>query len=336
MRNFIKSLLLGAMAFGIFATAHVNSAMATAEDLEEDVENEIEEGSGLVEIKDEPKNVTQVESQTILSEEDKEKQEAAKFPHGLQFGLGLSGTTGINGFVGYNNKKLDSFFAKRFGVRLDFGTMSPLKSTVKSLAADFVGEEGIDINDDLYINNFALDSYHAGLLLDIYPFGDTWFLGGLRLTGGYIFGKTKATADITGSIDGAPGSEFEFELDGHQYKYIGNTVNGKAKVDWSFSGPYLGTGFDLGLFRGFKIYLDAGVVFTSKAAELDFDLNPNNLQVLTGSNPDNPADWDNVTLNSSYLDDFYARKDAELKEANDEFNKYKFYPMAKLGFMYRF
>ena len=34
---------------------------------------------------------------------------AAKFPNGLQFGVGISATSGLNGFIGYANKDFDSF-----------------------------------------------------------------------------------------------------------------------------------------------------------------------------------------------------------------------------------
>ena len=33
-----------------------------------------------------------------------------KFPRGMQLGIGISATGGLDGFVGYNNKKFDSKF----------------------------------------------------------------------------------------------------------------------------------------------------------------------------------------------------------------------------------
>ncbi|MCR5194667.1 MAG: hypothetical protein K6B71_04075 [Alphaproteobacteria bacterium] len=335
MSKFIKTALFGAMAgvmaFGAMAEETINPEVKDTPVVEEATVSDPEVTDAVVE---EPV----VEQKEII----KESNPKIAFPHGLQLGVGLSGTTGLNGFIGYNNKKFDSFWWKRLGFRADFATMSPLKSKIKSTIKSYVGKEGIELSDSeeedsagLYLNNFALNSHHFAALLDIYPFGDTWFLGGWRLTGGYFFGQTKFTADLTGKLNGAPDEELTFEFDGTEYKYIGNTVKGKAKLKWDFSGPYAGTGFDLGLFCGFKIYFDAGVVFTSKAAELDFDINPNNLQIWdTGLN-----DWKPIVDFADYNDkvrEFHEAKDAELKDVNDEFNKYKFYPVVKLGFMYRF
>ena len=190
-----------------------------------------------------------------------------------------------------------------------------------------MGDEGIEV-EDFNITNFNLKSHHVAALIDIYPFGDTWFLGGLRVTGGYFFGKTELTADIIGKIDGAPGEELQFELDGVEYKYTGNDVKGKAKIAWDFKGPYAGAGFDLGITSGFKLFFDAGVVFTNKAAELGLDLNPDNLQVKDGGS------WHAVS--GSYLTEFNEHKASVLKDANDEFEDFKFYPVVKFGFMYRF
>ena len=55
-----------------------------------------------------------------------------KFPHGLQLGVGVSATSGLNGFVGYANKNFDSFWLKRLGLRLNFATTAPLKSAIDS------------------------------------------------------------------------------------------------------------------------------------------------------------------------------------------------------------
>ncbi len=274
----------------------------------------------------------------VVSEPTEPSNPEISFPHGLQIGVGLSATTGINGFVGYNNKKFDSFWWKRIGVRADFATMSPLKSTIRKTVDRFTEDDGgFELDDNLYINDFELKSHHFAGLLDIYPFGDTWFLGGLRVSGGYYFGKTELSANLTGKISDAPGAEFEFEFNDKHYRYDGNTVTGKAKVGWDFTGPYLGAGFDLGLFAGFKLYLDAGVVFTSKNAELDLDVNPDNLKVETA-----PGVWKPLTKGGlgteydTYRAEYEANKAATLKDAQDEMDKIDFYPIVKLGFMYRF
>ena len=256
-----------------------------------------------------------------------------KFPRGMQLGLGVSPTTGLNMFVGYNNKNFNSFWAKRFGVRFDFATTSPVKSTINKIVDNYMGDDGFELNDELSIIDGTIKAKHIGALVDFYPFGNTWLFGGWRITGGYMFGELNVDADLKGTVDGLPTGTIEFEFGGTKYRYLGNNVYGTASANWKFHGPYAGTGFDLGLFWGFKIYMDAGVVFTNKAAELDLKVNVDNLQYNDG------GAWKNFTGDPNYdnlVDDFNDRKDKELKDAQDELDKYKFYPLIKLGFMYRF
>lgn len=246
-------------------------------------------------------------------------------PTGLELGVGVSATSGLNGFIGYVNKTRESFWLKRIGVRADFATTKPLKSTINNAIDGAVsdielGENGIRIDGGTF------ESKHIGALLDFYPFGNTWFLGGLRITGGYVSGDMKMTTNLSGEIDGLPDDKIAFELGGEKYYYEGNSVHGTAKLKWKYNGPYAGTGFDLGLFSGFKIYVDAGVVFTSKAAEVDADVPFTNLHKADGT----PID--NDTLKSEVNN---AKKEA-LKEAQDKLDEYKFFPMVKMGFMYRF
>lgn len=251
-----------------------------------------------------------------------------KFPHGLQLGVGVSATSGLNGFIGYANKNFDSFWLKRFGVRVDFATTSPLKSAINSGVDAFMGDDGIDIGDGLTIKDGSIEGHHFAALVDFYPFGDTWFLGGIRVSGGYYFGNLDLSANLTGKVDGLPDSEFAFSLNGIDYKYIGNELHGTANAEWNYRGPYLGAGFDLGLFAGFKIYMDAGVVFTNRTAQLGLDLPTKNLQKWNGSS------WDAVDL--SGMTEFEQAKVAALADAQDELDKLTFYPMVKVGFMYRF
>lgn len=250
------------------------------------------------------------------------------FPRGLQFGVGVSATSGLNGFVGYANKNFDSFWAKRFGVRFDFGTTAPVKSKLNDLVNDIAGDD-IEIGDNLTVSDFELDAKHYAAMLDFYPFGNTWFLGGWRLTGGYYFGEMNATAKIAGTIDELDAGYHEFELMDTQFRYLGNTVNGTAEFDWDYRGPYLGTGFDFGLFAGFKIYLDAGVVFTNKSAQLNLDVPFEGLEINQGDG------WKNVK--NEKLESVVKEVKAEaLADAQSELDDLKFYPMVKLGFMYRF
>ena len=256
-----------------------------------------------------------------------------RFPHGMQLGAGVAPTSGLNGFIGYNNKNFDSFWAKRLGIRFDWASTKPVKSFINKGIDKFMGDDGIEINDEISIVDGAIKAQHMGALVDFYPFGDTWFLGGWRLSGGYMFGNLDINAKLQGTVDGLPSGTIEFEFDGTNYRYLGNDVYGKATAKWKFHGPYVGTGFDIGLFAGLKIFMDAGVVFTNKAAELNLDVDVNNLQYKDGDT------WKNFAGDPNYnnlVADFNARKDAELQDAQDELDKYKFYPMVKMGLMYRF
>lgn len=256
-------------------------------------------------------------------------QEKMPFWRGFQIGAGISATGGLNGFVGYANKDFDSFWAKRFGVRLDFATTRPIRTVISDGIESIMGDEGIDIGDGLSVNDITLSAKHFAAMLDFYPFGDTWFLGGWRLTGGYYMGDMQATAKIAGELDGVSGDIYEFELNGTQFRYMGNSVHGSAEFNWDYRGPYIGTGFDIGLFAGLKIYLDAGVVFTNRAAELGLDV------PFAGLEINQNGTWESVEDNNlqSVVDDIIADT---LSDAQSDLDDLKFYPIVKLGFMYRF
>lgn len=271
-------------------------------------------------------NVAAIEEATSIEQESTNPD--IKFPHGLQLGVGVSATSGLNGFVGYANKSFDSFWLKRLGFRLDFATTSLMKSAINSGVDAFMGDDGIDIGDGLTIKDGSIEGHHFAALVDFYPFGDTWFLGGIRISGGYYLGNLDLSANLTGKVNDLPDSEFAFSLEGIDYKYVGNEVHGTANAEWNYRGPYLGAGFDLGLFAGLKIYMDAGVVFTNKTAQLGLDLPTDNLQKWNGSS------WEKVDL--SEISEFEQAKVAALADAQDELDKLKFYPMVKIGFMYRF
>lgn len=255
---------------------------------------------------------------------DSKHSEKIAFPHGVQIGAGISATGGLNGFIGYANKEFDSFWAKRFGVRFDFATTKPIKYLIDDGIDAVMGDDGIDIGDNLTITDGKLDASHFAALVDFYPFGDSWLLGGWRITGGYAFGDMDMSANIAGTFDG-PSDRYEFELSGQKYAYTGNSVHGTADLDWKYRGPYLGTGFDIGLFAGLKIYVDAGVVFTNKSAQLSLDIPTDNLQQYNGTT------WESVDI-----PELNAVIDETLSDAQSELDDLKFYPMVKLGFMYRF
>jgi hypothetical protein len=250
-------------------------------------------------------------------------RDASAWARGVQFGLGVSAASGLNGFVGYANKNFESFWWKRLGVRLDFARTAPIKSWINSEINDIVGTQGFEIDDSLTIQQIDLTANHTALMVDFYPFGNTWFLGGWRISGGYYGGEMNVSADIENNA--LPGGTFEFELNGTQYQYDGGTMHGKALATWKYSGPYVGTGFDLGLIGGLKIYFDAGVVFTRKTAELNLQIPTTDLNYYNGST------W--VPANTAQLE---TDTNAVIDDAQRELDKMKYFPVIKIGLMYRF
>ena len=263
--------------------------------------------------------------QPIVKSQTKYSNPETKFPHGLQLGIGVSATSGLNAFVGYNNKKFDSFWWKRFGVRLDFASYSPIKKRLNRSINSTIGDDGIKIDDNLKVNNVNIDAKHIGALVDFYPFGDTWFLGGLRISGGYMTGNLDMSADILGT---RKIGEIEFELGGRKYKYDGNEMRGKSSVNWKYNGPYLGGGFDLGIFHGFKLFMDAGVVFTDNHANVDLNVPTDGLKDITSGTPED--------ITGTIETKFEEAKAKALAEAKEEMDKVDYYPIVKIGFMYRF
>ena len=251
-----------------------------------------------------------------------------QLPHGLQLGLGMSATSGLNMFVGYNNKNLNSFWAKRFGVRLDFATYSPIKNRFNKELNSAIGEAGYKVSDTIKLQDFELDGYHYGAIVDFYPFGDTWFFGGWRISAGYMRGELNASA--------APWSErldgnlVRFYLDDWMLFYNGGQMLARGKVDWKYSGPYLGTGFDLGIFAGFKMFVDAGVVVANKTPDVNLDVPLDGLMRIEDNNLVFVKD------NEKAYNNFKTGYDAALASARNEVKDYKYYPMVKMGFMYRF
>ncbi len=263
---------------------------------------------------------------TDVATESVTESVVAKSPwySGIELGVGVSATSGLNGFVGYANKDSSNWLMRRLGLRLDFASTEPVKSTIDSGVDSIIGDDGLEI-EDITINDVDIDAKHIGAIVDFYPFGDTWFLGGWRISGGYFAGDLNVGANLTGNVDVAAG-EYGFSFGGVDYKYTGDgAVHGTAEINWDYSGPYLGTGFDFGLFAGFKIYVDAGVVFTGNSAKVNVDI------PTTGLLQNDGTGW--KTVNDAQLD---AEIDRVLSDAQSELDNLDFYPMVKVGFMYRF
>jgi hypothetical protein len=330
MKKIIPILCASVLTVPAFAeeTKAVEKAPAAAPMAEETLVAPAKEKAGAADKKVEAVVETKKEQKLeTKSESDPE----IKFPRGMQLGLGVSVTSGINGFVGYANKKFDSFWWKRLGVRFDFATTAPIESTINGTINTAV-DDNQDVGDSVAIKSVDVTAHHMGLLVDFYPFGDTWFLGGWRLTGGYMMGKFGIGADLSGTINDAPSDPVSFEMNGSDYHYLGNAITGRATGTWKYSGPYMGTGFDLGLLWGVKIYMDAGAVYTNKTAVMGLNVPLNGLLEVS---TDGGATW-NPVEGTPFETQFNIDKQEALRDANDDLNKYEFFPMVKLGLMYRF
>ncbi len=240
---------------------------------------------------------------------------------GVQFGVGVSATSGFNIFAGYYNNKFESYLLSHFGTRIDFASSDPLKSAIDSAIDSFM-RDGVDVGDGVKIDNGKFDAWHTSFMLDYYPFAGMW-----RISGGYAWGSTDLISDIFGEIERAPDQRFYFYLAGDHYYYNGNDFGGVAKINWGYHGPYIGTGFDINLFCGFSLVLDAGVVFTNKTASLSLEIPHEQLYMYNKET----GNWDVITIPA--LDEDIAKA---TDKANAKLSDFKFYPMLKIGFAYNF
>ncbi len=85
---------------------------------------------------------------------------------GLQFGTGISGTSGLNMFLGYVNKDLLSFWLKRIGVRFDFATTGPVKTTINNEIKRAIDADGIEYDGGLFVNNIGISAKHMAAMID--------------------------------------------------------------------------------------------------------------------------------------------------------------------------
>ena len=240
---------------------------------------------------------------------------------GYQVGVGVSVTSGLNVIAGYHNPDSTKKWLQHFGVRLDMANTDALKSAIDSLIESYM-DDGVDVGDGVKIDDGKLDAWHTGVLLDYYPFERGW-----RISGGYVWGNLELDSSIFGEIERAPSQRFYFYIAGDHYYYNGNTFNGGAEIDWNYHGPYLGTGFDLGIFCGFSVFMDVGVVFSAHPARLRLMIPQEQLYIYNKET----ATWAPVTI--PQLDNDIARAQ---QDANRDLAKLKVFPMLKLGFAYRF
>lgn len=240
---------------------------------------------------------------------------------GIDVGIGVSATTGLNLSIGYHRAWAKSYLLRHTGVRIDFADVGPLRSAIDS-AIDTYMRDGRSVGDGVKIDEGKLDAWHSSILLDYYPFSNVW-----RITAGYTFGAAKLDSSIFGQVANAPADRFYFNIAGDHYFYAGNDFDGSARIDWNYNGPYFGTGFDFNLGCRFGFYLDIGAVLTNQPAKLTLDVPQSQLYIYNIEN----KGWVPVTIPK--LDADIARATAD---ANHKLSDFRIYPMVKMGFLYRF
>ncbi len=239
---------------------------------------------------------------------------------GFQIGIGAGALSGASIHAGYRFSSTNSWLANRFGVRVEYSTLSPFESLIEGQTLEVEGQEF----------NFFTKGNQFGALLDFYPFGGTWGFGNFRISGGYYSGKFELGAETSENF-----AAENFEFNGSTY-----TVSGQATLTATLkskaTGPYLGLGFDVGLIYGLKLFVDAGVVLTDEP-EIKTTATGTATIDCTGSTCFGGTGTDSITINGSdpkiqdFLDDMQAQFDDELKPI-----KQPYYPMVKIGLLYRF
>ncbi len=244
---------------------------------------------------------------------------------------GVSAASGLNGFIGYQDWDADSWVLRRLRFRLDFASTKPIHSTYDSIIDRLIiGDDGYTI-DDITIKDVDIVAKHMSGIFDFFPFIDSKYFCGFRMSAGYFKGEIKVDSELTGAVSGAPAGAFGFKLFNTYYYYTGNSVHGTSDIDWKYHGPYLGTGFDIGLFAGLNIYIDAGLIFTGKKARADLHIPFKNLYQST----DGGNTWQNVEdANLEAVVENERQK--ALADVQNDLDKLNFFPVIKAGFMYRF
>lgn len=250
--------------------------------------------------------------------------------NGLSLGAGVAAGSGLNGLIGYGARNSDAWFWRRLRFRLDFASTKPIHSTFDSAVDHLIGSDGYTI-DDITITDVDITAKHMSWLFDFYPLTDSKYFCGWRLTAGFMKGELKVDAELTGAVEGAPADAFGFILGKTFYYYTGNSVHGSSDIDWKYHGPYFGTGFDIGIWRGLNFYLDAGVVWTSKKAIADLSVPFKNLWQST----DFGKTWQNVE-DANLEAVVEAERQRALADVQHDLDRLYFFPVIKAGFMYRF
>ena len=246
---------------------------------------------------------------------------------GFQFGIAAPiapvPLSSANFFIGYANKEADGWWARRFGFRADVAL--PVNQSSTAVVRD---ETDVHLNfnlagsrhpyalnnlfDPLSINGTKIDltgvngrvivnDARFGGLVDFYPFGNTTFIGGFRVSGGFYTGQMNIDVHAVNPDNLPP--------DGFRIVDIGTTgairarlqsgARATGRLTWNYTGPYGGVGWDIGVWRGFKIFIDAGVIFTNapKLHDRDVMIPEDKIQLCYAIGNGAFCGWTNIDIN---------------------------------------
>ncbi|MCL2369207.1 MAG: hypothetical protein FWC83_00860 [Alphaproteobacteria bacterium] len=322
---------------------------------------------------------------------------------GFQFGIAAPVLSplpfaSINGFVGQNFKHTNNFWTRRLAWRADFALPHGISASGRIDGVDIYTRGSVmgishsrtfnrridfDFNDD-YVGGrvnfdgmdgrFLMENKHFGVMADFFPFADTWFFGGFRVSGGYFIGSAIIDARAT-NTNPFPNDDGFVASAGHvasETFYIASRLSAGsqigARLNWRYSGPYVGTGFDLGIFRGLKLFTDFGVVFANapRLHNSDIRIPASDFQarIFVNTRDGVGSDWINIDISNPNLTkdnliaawiasggiagdiadlDFMAinteyqrLRQSIVRDANHDMRNLRFVPMVRIGLMYRF
>ncbi len=240
---------------------------------------------------------------------------------GFQIGVATGALQGASMNVGYRFSG-ESYWSNAFAVRAEYSTLKPFKSMIEDYKPKI---------EDTEFEIFAKGK-QAGILLDYYPFASTWFLGNFRISGGYYFGDFEAGAKHNEIL--ATGQTFDFDFNGHNYIITATSdvdADLVASLKADTDGPYAGVGFDIGFGGGFKMFIDAGIIKIDKPKLLtDINVDPSYINFTVDGTPHSGASVQpEINLAIQQMRDKF---NEDLKTLTDK----EFFPMVKVGFLYRF
>lgn len=335
MRKIITSLFMVSMfSAGSFAQTANNSLLKSSlKSAQQNIVNDLDDDGTISytlktanALKPTLSDAKKVEIPANIKQGYEEDKDDGYLLEGFQLGVGIGVLGGANAHLGYRIPRRDyNFWKNRFGFRIDYNSWKPLKSTIES----YLEDNPIELDDNKFKGMISGTNY--GALIDFYPFGNTWFLGNFRISGGYYTGDFAMDAYMTRTA-----TSEEFEMSGFKYKANGEaTLN--AAVDADVKGPYAGLGFDFQILLGLKLYFDAGVVFIDNP-KVRTDINGQGTLTVT-----EPAilggHTHTVSVDAKTDENIRRLLEDTKKEYEDELDiitDSKIFPMVKVGLMLRF